>query len=57
MNNKQKLHQIKLTQWAARFQMTNFWIFLRRCAMLRDADPDYLKGIYICSFSAESPLP
>lgn len=27
------------------FQMRNFWVSLRRCAMLRGADPDYFKDI------------
>lgn len=34
------------------FQMRNLWVSLRRCAMLRDADPDYFKGIYIvCGYT------
>ena len=50
MNNKQKLHQIKLTQWAARFQeQAASGLTVKAWCVSLSLTP--------CFFSAENPLP
>jgi hypothetical protein len=40
------------SKWTPRFQRRSFILSLRRCAMLKDADPSYFSGICIvCGYT------